>query len=129
MKLTNRAGERASEVQRSTAAAWYMAVCFTICLAGAVWIASSIGVVDFGTSGASKQIDKLVAKDAARKAAAQQAQARQSAEEEARNIAEDSTRLVKAPGFTPPTDPAANAPVTAAAPQPVPAATAKATPQ
>ena len=131
MQLTKRTGDRASEIQRSTTAAWYLAVSFVICLAGAVWIASLLGVVDFGTRSDSQEVSKLAAREAARKAAAQQAQARSAAQEEARNIAEDSTRLIKAPVPTPPADPAASAQGTAPAPAPQPAATApvKTTPQ
>lgn len=129
MYFSKRVGDRASEIQRSTVAAWYAAACFVICLAGAIWLASLLGVVDFGGGATSETASKAAAKAAARKAAVQQAQVRQAAEEEARNIAEDSNRLVKAPGSTPPTDSAANAPVSLAAPQPVPTATTKAAPQ
>ena len=133
MQLTKRTGDRASEIQRSTMAAWYLAVCFVICLAGAAWIASLLGVVDFGTRGDGQEVSKLAAREAARKAAAQQTQARSAAQEEARNIAQDATRLIKAPVPTPPADPAESAqgtvPAPAPAPQPAATAPAKATPQ
>lgn len=129
MYFSKRVGDRASEIQRSTVAAWYAAACFVICLAGAIWLASLLGVVDFSGDVNSETASKAAAKAAARKAAAQQTQARQAAEEEARNIAEDSHRLVKAPGSTPPTDPAASAQAAPSALQPVPSATAKAAPQ
>ncbi|MFM5893287.1 MAG: hypothetical protein ACKOQM_02490 [Novosphingobium sp.] len=129
--MTNRKGDRASDIQRSTMAAWYLSICFAICLAGGIWLANLLGVVDFGGSGYSPDAYKLAAKEAAHKAAEQQLQARIAAEEEARNIAEDSTRLLKAPGPTPPVDPAESAQETALAPAPQAAATAaaKATPQ
>ena len=135
MQLTKRTGDRASDIKRSTTAAWYLAVCFVICLAGMAWLASLLGVVDFGTRGDGPEVSKLAARQAARKAAMQQVQARSSAQEEARNIAEDATRLIKAPVPTPAADPAASAhgappaPVIAPAPQPAAAATVKAAPQ
>jgi hypothetical protein len=131
MQLTKRTGDRASDIKRSTTAAWYLAVCFVICLAGLAWLASLLGVVDFGTRGDGQEVSKLAARQAAQKAAMQQALARSSAQEEARNIAEDATRLIKAPVPTQPADPAASAQGMASAPAPQPAATApaKATPQ
>lgn len=121
MRLTNRKGERASDIQRSTMAAWYLSICFAICLAGGIWLASLLGVVDFGGTGYNPDVYKLAAKEAARKAAEQQLQARISAEEEARNIAEDSTRLLKAPVPTPSADSAESARSAAATPAPAPA--------
>jgi hypothetical protein len=131
MRLTNRKGERASDIQRSTMAAWYLSICFAICLAGGIWLASLLGVVHFGSGGLSPDAYKVAAKEAARKAAEQQVQARMAAEEEARNISEDSTRLIKAPVPTPPADPAAQTKNEAAtpAPAPAPAAASSSSPQ
>jgi len=130
MQLTKRSGERASDVQRSTVAAWYLAACFMVCVVGAVWLASIFGVIDFGGSGS--EASKAVAKAAAQKAAAQQLQARLTAEEEARNIAADATRLIKVPVPTPSTDPAASATSSASAASdtpPAPSATKSPAPQ
>jgi hypothetical protein len=129
MRLTNRKGDRASDIQRSTMAAWYLSICFATCLAGGIWLANLLGVVDFGGSGYSPDAYKLAAKEAAHKAAEQQLQARISAEEEARNIAEDSTRLIKAAVPTPPADPAEIEKGAAVAPPPEPAATPSVAPQ
>jgi hypothetical protein len=129
MRLTNRKGDRASDIQRSTMAAWYLSICFAICLAGGIWLASLLGVLDYGGSGYSPDAYKLAAKEAARKAGEQQLQARISAEEEARNIAEDSTRLIKAPVPTPPVDPAESAKSAVVMPSPAPVAAPSAAPQ
>ena len=124
MYFSKRAGDRASEIQRSTVAAWYAAACFVICLAGAIWLASLLGVVDFGGA-TGLTASKAAASAAARKAAVQQAQARQAAHEEARNIAADADRLIKAPTSVPPSDPAASAASTPGETKPVAPATAK----
>lgn len=126
--MTKRTGERASEVQRSTLAAWYLSACFLVCLAGAVWLFSLLGVIDFGTGSAS-EASKEVARAAARRAAEQQTLARVSAQEEARDIAADAKRLIRVPNPSPPADPAASASSAASAansasvsPQPAPVA-------
>ncbi|MFM5916339.1 MAG: hypothetical protein ACKOOL_02275 [Novosphingobium sp.] len=127
MRLTKRAGERASEVQRATTAGWYLAVCFMVCLGGALWLGSLLGFVSIGASEGDPAAYKVAARQAARKAAEQQQLARLAAEEEARNMAEDSRRLLKAPGPKP--DTAAVAPEPAPASQPSPIATSTASPQ
>lgn len=126
MYFSKREGDQASEIQRSTVTAWYAAICFAICLAGAIWLAILMGLIDFGGETNGLTGNQAAAKAAAQKAAAQQVQARQAAEEEARNIAEDSKRLIKGPEPTPPTDPAASAPATPIAPVATSTAAAKA---
>jgi len=132
MHLSKRSSERASEIQRSTLIAWYAAVCFVICVAGAVWLASLFGVLDFDGGATNPAAYKAAAKEAAQRAAAQQVQARQTALEEARNIAADADRLIKPPTPTPQVDPAESSSSAASAAsdaKPVAPATAKPAPQ
>lgn len=96
MSSNRKSIERADQLQGSTVAAWYLAACFLIVLLGGVWVASTVGWVDFGSAEGSG-LDKAAVAAAARKAADREAQARQAAQQEARNLAEDSARAAVAP--------------------------------
>lgn len=91
MSSSRKSIERANELQGTSVAAWYLAVCFVVVMMGGVWVASTIGWVDFGSE-QGPAFDKKVAAAAARKAANREAQARLAAQQEAQNLAEDSAR-------------------------------------
>jgi hypothetical protein len=96
MSSSRKSIERASELQGTSVAAWYLAVCFVVVMLGGIWVANTIGWVDFGSE-AGPTFDKKVAAAAARKAANREAQARQAAQQEAQNLAEDSARAAVVP--------------------------------
>jgi hypothetical protein len=91
MPKSRKSIERANELQGTSVAAWYLAVCFMVVMLGGAWVANSIGWVDFGSE-QGPAFDKTAVAAAAKKAANREAQARQAAQQEAQNLAEDSAR-------------------------------------
>lgn len=91
MPSSRKSIERANELQGTSVAAWYLAVCFVVVMLGGIWIANTIGWLDFGSE-AGPAFDKAAVAAAARKAANREAQARLAAQQEAQNLAEDSAR-------------------------------------